>query len=102
MFDDNNANVCDYEGNAIICVGSWNAPDNIRQFGSALTLVHVSRGQSDSYSEACPDCVSGRAQVSEGRSFFGCEAHYPNRKICRTGDRMADKKLNDYIKSVFF
>ncbi len=70
-------------------------------FVNLVVLIHVSRGQSDSYSEACPDCVSGRAQVSEGRNFFGCVAHYPNRKICRTGDPMADQKLNDYIKSLF-
>ncbi len=58
--------------------GSWNAPDNIRQFGSALTLVHVSSGHSDSYSEACPDCV-----------------------ISKTEDRMTDQKLCDFIKFVF-
>jgi hypothetical protein len=43
LFDDNNANVCDYEGNAIICIGSWNAPDNIRQFGSADSCLKRSK-----------------------------------------------------------
>jgi hypothetical protein len=100
---DNDEPIIDYEGKEIECVGSWNAPDNMRQFSSALTLVHISRGQACAYTEACLDCLSG-AEVAGSENlhtFFGCESHHPNRKISRQGDPMTDQRLLDYMKSIF-
>jgi hypothetical protein len=70
LLDDNGNAVMDLEGNPIVCAGSWNAPDNIRQFGSALTLCHSSRGNGGVYTEACKDFQRGKESTQEGQSFF--------------------------------
>jgi hypothetical protein len=98
---DGNAVVLDLEGNEVTCAGSWTAPDNIRQFGSALTLCHTSRGNGGVYSEACKDCLSGKEQAENAQAFFGCETHHPNRKLFRHGDPMTDVKLIDFMKKIF-
>jgi hypothetical protein len=98
---DDGAAILDLEGNEVICAGSWTAPDNIRQFGSALTLCHTSRGNGGAYSEACVDCLNGKEQAENAQSYFGCEIHHPNRKLFRHGDPMTDSKLIDSMKKFF-
>jgi hypothetical protein len=93
LLDDNNNPVLDYEGNPMECVGSWAAPDNLAQFKSALSLVHVSRGQDGPYSEACPDCVSGLAAAENPQQYLGCDFHHPSRRITRQGNPMTYQLL---------
>jgi hypothetical protein len=98
---DDGVAILDLEGNEVSCAGSWTAPDNIRQFSSAVSLCHTSRGNGGDYSEACKDCLSGKEQAENVQAFFGCEIHHPNRKLFRHGDPMTDTKLIDYMKQIF-
>jgi hypothetical protein len=83
------------------CVGSWVAPDNLAQFKSALSLVHVSRGQDGPYSEACTDCVSGLAAAENPQQYLGCDFHHPSRRITRQGNPMTYQLFLDIMKAVY-
>ena len=78
----------------ILTIGGWSAPINSKQFGSAISALHVAKHQSGQYEDSCHACVQGGIK---DENFMGCRTHRPLPKFHRKGN----PRFATDIKNVF-
>ena len=82
--DENENDVLDVLGRAILCQGGWNDPSQVNQFLSTVSAIHAARGhpKGKEYTESCDDCV----EEDRRGNYAGCRAHRGNIRLWRQGN----------------
>jgi hypothetical protein len=86
------------DGLPIVCNGRWSDPGNIHQMQSAITYIHERLGQGRQYIDRCDACAS---LFEQNKLSGGCEAHYGNRLIFRSGNPRFDGDMKQIVKGHF-
>jgi hypothetical protein len=68
-------------GQPIVCTKTWNDPQVVRQFNSAVVCLHASRNQRGKYLDICKDCFD----MPEEDRHKGCRFHSGSPLVWRQG-----------------
>jgi hypothetical protein len=72
----------DVLGQPVLCDGGWNDPKNVKQFMSAVRVIHYAHNQRGQYREKCSECV----RLHEiGQGHLGCHFHVARPCVWRKG-----------------
>lgn len=82
LLDENNNQVVDLDGNSILCVGTWNSPENLEQCRSAISTLHKARSMIGSYQKPCTDCI----ELDKSGQYSGCRFHRGSPKLWSSGN----------------
>jgi hypothetical protein len=88
--------VLDSLGIPVVCTGDWKDPGNSYQFLSAMSRIHRSINQRDSYSETCDACVES---YKNNNLSTGCH-HHPGRfMVWRRGNPRTSETVQNALHS---
>ena len=86
--------VLDVFKNPVLCRGDWRDPKQVEGFLSAVTAIHEARGQRETFTDLCEECVA-REKLNKKT---GCKYHRRIDRLWRRGNPRATDLVENVLR----